>query len=74
MRTNGHRRAISIGPLELVEVIVQAGLGGPAERYVPRPYGLLAALRTLAAPVIRRATRTGAFTTQTRPDGKSARE
>ena len=67
------RRLVS-RPEVVAEAIVQAGLGGRPERYVPRPYGLLAALRTLAPPVIRRATRTGAFTTRTRPDGESARE
>jgi short-subunit dehydrogenase len=54
-------------PEVVAEAIVEAGLGGRAERYVPRPYGLLAGVRTLAPALVRRATRTGAFTTQTRP-------
>ncbi len=53
-------------PEVVAEAIVQAGPLGRAERYAPRPYGLLAALRTLAPPIIRRSVRGGAFTTQTR--------
>ncbi len=44
-----------------------AGRRPRAERYVPRGYGLLAALRTLAPGLVRRATATGAFTTSSRP-------
>jgi uncharacterized protein len=41
-------------PEEAAEAIVQTGLGGRAERYVPRFYGALAALRTVAPPLLRR--------------------
>jgi len=36
------------------EAIVQAGIRGRPERYVPRPYGLAAALRILAPALVRR--------------------
>ena len=57
-------------PEKGAEAIVEVGLGGKAERYVPRFYGIAAALRVLAPPLVRRvmtgegakalATRTGA--------------
>jgi short-subunit dehydrogenase len=53
------------------EAIVDAGLRGRAERYVPRPYGLVAAARVLAPAVLRRAQRAGAaalLTTRTGAD------
>ena len=42
-------------PERVADAIVEAGPGGAAERYVPRPYWLAAALRTLAPRVVRRA-------------------
>ena len=54
-------------PEVVAEAIMQAGPGGRAERYVPRPYGLLAALRILAPGLMRRAVARGGFTTQTNP-------
>jgi short-subunit dehydrogenase len=42
-------------PERVAEAILDVGPGGAAERYVPRPYWLAAALRTLAPPVVRRA-------------------
>ena len=54
------------GSTEVVaEAILQAGPGGKPERYVPRGYWLAAALRVLAAPLVRRATAGGSFTTKT---------
>jgi uncharacterized protein len=53
------------------EAIVDAGLRGRAERYVPRPYALAAAARVLAPRVLRRIQGSGAgavMTTSTRPD------
>ena len=41
-------------PERAAEAIVDAGPGGRAERYVPRPYGLAAALRILAPRLTRR--------------------
>ncbi|MGN6166692.1 MAG: SDR family NAD(P)-dependent oxidoreductase, partial [Solirubrobacteraceae bacterium] len=50
-------------PERVAEAIVAAGPGGNAERYVPRPYWLAAAARTLLPGVVRRVTAGGAFTT-----------
>ncbi len=58
-------RWIVSSPELVAEAIVQAGPGGKAERYVPRPYWLAAAARTLAPALVRRVTGTGAFTTTT---------
>jgi uncharacterized protein len=52
-------------PERVAEAIMEAGPGGKAERYVPRPYWLAAALRILAPALIRRATAGGGFTTAT---------
>jgi short-subunit dehydrogenase len=41
-------------PERAAEAIYEAGLGRKPERYVPRPYGIAAALRTLAPPLYRR--------------------
>ena len=41
-------------PDKVAEAIVDCGLRGRAERYVPRPYALLAILRALAPGVVRR--------------------
>lgn len=49
----------------VAEAIVEAGPGGRAERYVPRGYWGVAALRILAPALVRRATAGGAFTTGT---------
>jgi uncharacterized protein len=46
-------------PEQAAEAIVETGLGRRAERYVPRFYGGLAALRTVAPPLLRRALRSG---------------
>jgi short-subunit dehydrogenase len=42
-------------PEKAAEAIVAAGPGGAAERYVPRPYWLAAALRIVAPRLVRRA-------------------
>jgi short-subunit dehydrogenase len=52
-------------PELVAEAIVDVGLHGKAERYVPRFYWLAAATRLLAPPLIRRATAGGGFTTAT---------
>jgi short-subunit dehydrogenase len=44
-------------PEQAADAIADTGLGGRAERYVPRFYGTLAALRTVAPPLLRRALR-----------------
>ena len=43
-------------PEKVAEAIVAAGPGGKAERYVPRPYGLVPALRATIPPLVRRVT------------------
>ncbi len=50
-------------PEKVAEAILQAGPGGKAERFVPRPYALAGALRAVAPGVIRRALRGGAAIT-----------
>lgn len=58
-------------PEQAAEAIVDVGLHGRAERYVPRFYGTLAALRTLAPPLVRRALaskRADVLATATRSD------
>jgi short-subunit dehydrogenase len=52
-------------PERVAEAITEAGPGGKAERYVPRPYWLAAATRILAPALIRRATAGGGLTTAT---------
>ena len=47
------RRLVST-PERVAEAIIQTGPGGKAERYVPRPYWLIAALRILAPGLMRR--------------------
>lgn len=53
-------------PESVAEAIIEAGPGGKPERYVPRYYWLLAALRILAPGVIRRGTDTDFLTPATR--------
>jgi len=57
-------------PEVAAEAIVDAGLNGRAERYVPRPYGLIAVLRVVAPGLVRRIVAGGvgaATTTATKP-------
>jgi short-subunit dehydrogenase len=63
LRARAATRWIVSKPEAVAEAIVHAGPGGKAERYVPRPYWLAAALRILAPALVRRATAGGAFTT-----------
>jgi short-subunit dehydrogenase len=60
-----HTRWIVSTPEKVADAIVEAGPGGKAERYVPRPYFLAAALRLLAPRLVRRVTATGATTPAT---------
>jgi short-subunit dehydrogenase len=43
-------------PEKVADAIVAAGPGGKAERYVPRAYGLVPALRATMPPLVRRVT------------------
>jgi short-subunit dehydrogenase len=47
-------------PERVADAIVDAGPGGRAERYVPRPYALAAIVRVLAPGLVRRALSGGA--------------
>jgi short-subunit dehydrogenase len=58
-------------PEKAAEAIVDAGLNGRAERYVPRPYGLIAVLRVVAPGLVRRIIAGGAgrvMVTATKPE------
>jgi uncharacterized protein len=58
-------------PERAAEAIYQAGVEGRAERYVPRPYGVAAALRVLAPRLVRRVlggSGAAVITTTTGPD------
>lgn len=61
LRARRATRWMVSSPELVAEAIVQAGPGGKAERYVPRPYWLAGAARTLAPALVRRIA--GAFTT-----------
>jgi short-subunit dehydrogenase len=52
-------------PERVADAIIDAGPGGKAERYVPRPYWIAAALRIVAPALVRRSTAGGGFTTAT---------
>jgi short-subunit dehydrogenase len=69
------RRMVST-PEKGAEAVVQAGLGRKPERYVPRPYGLGAALRVVAPGLTRRVLGGGAaqvMTTRTGADAADGR-
>jgi short-subunit dehydrogenase len=56
-------------PEKVAEAILDVGPGGAAERYVPRPYWLAVALRTLAPRVVRRALSGGGAASMTPATG-----
>lgn len=70
LRAKAVTRWIVSKPEVVAEAIVAAGPGGKAERYVPRAYGLAAALRVLAPGLVRRATAGGTFTTSAGATGE----
>ncbi len=55
LREKALTRWIVSKPEKVAEAIVDTGLRGKAERYVPRPYALTAVLRILAPSLVRRA-------------------
>jgi short-subunit dehydrogenase len=59
-------------PERAAEAIVDAGLRGKAERYVPRPYGLIAVLRVLAPGLVRRILAGGGASVMTTSTGADA--
>jgi short-subunit dehydrogenase len=54
LREKAVTRLLLSSPAKVAEAIHQAGPGGRAERYVPRPYGIAAALRVLSPSLVRR--------------------
>lgn len=60
LRRKALTRWIVSKPEKVAEAIVEVGLRGRAERYVPRPYALAAALRVLAPGLVRRVLSGGA--------------
>jgi short-subunit dehydrogenase len=52
-------------PDKVADAIMDAGPGGKAERYVPRPYGIFAGMRIVTPRIVRRATRGGGLVTAT---------
>ncbi|HEX6781815.1 MAG TPA: SDR family NAD(P)-dependent oxidoreductase [Solirubrobacterales bacterium] len=69
LREKALTRWIVSEPGKVAEAIHQCGPGGRAERYVPRPYGLAAALRILAPSLVRRALSGGAASSLTTSTG-----
>ncbi|HEX7610400.1 MAG TPA: SDR family NAD(P)-dependent oxidoreductase [Solirubrobacteraceae bacterium] len=61
-------------PEKAAEAIYEAGPGGRAERYVPRPYALVAALRVLAPALVRRGMGGGAAAVMTTTTGADMAE
>lgn len=53
LASNPLTRWILSSPDKVAQAIIDAGPGGRAERYVPRPYGLAAALRVVAPRLVR---------------------
>jgi hypothetical protein len=56
MLKNASTRWIVSEPEKVAEAILDAGPGGKPERYVPRPYGLVPALRAVVPRLTRRVT------------------
>jgi short-subunit dehydrogenase len=61
-------------PETAAEAIYEAGLGRRAERYVPRPYALAAAMRILLPGLVRRTLRGGAAAVMTTTTGADMAE
>jgi uncharacterized protein len=62
------RWAVS-SPEKVADAIMDAGPGGKAERYVPRPYWLVAAARAVAPRLVRRGASASALTPATKDRG-----
>ncbi|HET8639475.1 MAG TPA: SDR family NAD(P)-dependent oxidoreductase [Solirubrobacterales bacterium] len=61
-------------PEKVAEAIVETGLRGKAERYVPRPYALAAMIRILAPSLVRRVLSGGAAKSLTTSTAGEARD
>ncbi|HEY1284615.1 MAG TPA: SDR family NAD(P)-dependent oxidoreductase [Solirubrobacterales bacterium] len=76
LRQRALTRWIVSKPERVAEAIVDTGLRGRAERYVPRPYALAAVVRVLAPGLVRRVLAGGAaeaLTTKTATDSDGIR-
>ena len=71
---NPRTRWIVSTPERAAEAIYEAGIGRRAERYVPRPYGIIGALRTLVPGLVRRVTTAGAAQVMTTTTGADLAE
>lgn len=65
LREKALTRWVVSKPEKVAEAIYACGPGGKAERYVPRPYGIFAALRILAPSLVRRVLSGGAASSLT---------
>jgi short-subunit dehydrogenase len=74
LRERAITRWIVSRPEKVAEAIVEAGLRGRAERYVPRPYGLAAVARVVAPGLVRRVLSGGAAASLTTDTGAGADE
>ena len=74
LRQKALTRWVVSKPEKVAEAIYEAGPGGKAERYVPRPYALAAVARILAPRLVRRVLSGGAaanLTTSTSAERES---
>jgi short-subunit dehydrogenase len=69
LREKALTRWIVSKPEKVAQAIYEAGPGGKAERYVPRPYGLAAVVRILAPSLVRRVLSGGAASSLTTSTG-----
>jgi short-subunit dehydrogenase len=72
LRERALTRWIVSKPERVAKAIVEVGLRGKAERYVPRPYGLIAVARILAPGLVRRVVAGGAGARLTTGTGAEA--
>jgi uncharacterized protein len=74
LREKALTRWIVSKPERVAEAIVEAGPGGKAERYVPRPYALAAVARILVPGLVRRVLAGGSAGSLTTSTGAEARD
>ncbi len=74
LRERATTRWLVSTPERAAEAIVDAGLRGRAERYVPRPYALVAVLRVLLPGLVRRVLSGGGASVVTTSTGADAAE
>jgi len=74
LREKALTRWIVSKPERVAEAILEAGPGGKAERYVPRPYALAAVARILLPNLVRRVLGGGSATSLTTSTGAEARD